>query len=108
MTPAKLVPAIHSIAIISLFRARSATGPISAQGLYSRKNLRKRMPFRNGPESGGKMAALSSHLLVGPRMAVSFGIELHDSFMDGTVEVLRSGEGLVGEVMSLQIAPEDL
>jgi hypothetical protein len=58
MTPAKLVPAIHSIAIISLFRARLATGPISAQGLYSRKNLRKRMPFRNGPESGGKMAAL--------------------------------------------------
>ncbi len=30
---------------------------------------------------------LSSHLLVGPRMAVSLGIELHNSVMDGAVEV---------------------
>src|SRR5690242_9526496 len=48
--------------------------------------------------------ALSSNLLVGPRMAVSFGIELHHRFMDGAVEVLRSGEGLVSEVMPLQVA----
>src|SRR5215213_6815628 len=46
-------------------------------------------------------------------MAVSFGIELHDSelhdsFMDGAVEVIRAGESLVSEVMPLQVAPEDL
>src|SRR5215203_3439948 len=52
-----------------------------------------------------ELVRLSSHLLVGPRMAVSFGIELYNSVMDGALEVLRSGEGLVGEVMSLQIAP---
>jgi hypothetical protein len=34
-------------------------------------------------------------------MAVSFGIELRDSFVDGAVEGIRAGEGLVGEVMSL-------
>src|SRR5215216_4335932 len=55
-----------------------------------------------------KVVHLSSHLLVGPRMAVSFGIELHDSFMDGAVEVIRAGEGLVSEMMPLQVAPEDL
>src|SRR3954471_22256523 len=49
---------------------------------------------------------LSSALLVGPRMAVSFGIELHDSFMDGAVEVIRAGEGLVSEVVPLQVAPD--
>ncbi len=54
------------------------------------------------------MPPLSSRLLVDPRMAVSFGIELHDSFMDGAVEVIRAGEGLVSEVMPLQVAPENL
>src|SRR3954471_13923187 len=47
---------------------------------------------------------LSSALLVGPRMAVSFGIELHDSFMDGAVEVIRAGESLVSEVMPLGLS----
>src|SRR4051812_27428496 len=51
---------------------------------------------------------LSSDSLVGQRMAVSFGIELHDSVGDGTVEVIRAGEGLVSEMMSLQVAPETL
>ena len=50
--------------------------------------------------------ALSSHLPVGPRMAASFGIELHDSFVDGTIKVVRAGEGLVSEVMPLQVAPD--
>ena len=38
-------------------------------------------------------------------MAASFVIALHDGFVDGLVEVFRSGEGLVGEVMPLHIAP---
>src|SRR4051794_15647585 len=50
----------------------------------------------------------SSDSLVGRRMAVSFGIELRDSVGDGTVEVIRAGEGLVSEMMSLQVAPETL
>src|SRR5689334_2998129 len=49
---------------------------------------------------------LSRCAWAGPRMAVSFGIELHHRFMDGAVEVLRSGEGLVSEVMPLQVAPD--
>ena len=39
-------------------------------------------------------------------MAASFGIELHDSFVDGTIKVVRAGEGLVSEVMPLQVAPD--
>ena len=38
-------------------------------------------------------------------MAASFVIEPHDGFVDGLVEVFGSGEGLVGEVMPLHIAP---
>ena len=38
-------------------------------------------------------------------MAASFVIELHNGFLDGLVEVFGAGEGLVGEVMPLHIAP---
>src|SRR5829696_6933498 len=55
-----------------------------------------------------KMRSLSSDLLVGPRMGVSFAIELHNSFMDIAVEILRTIERLMSEVMTLQIAPENL
>src|SRR5215211_4084185 len=41
-------------------------------------------------------------------MAASFGIEFPDGLVDGLIEVFRSGEGLVSEVMPLQIAPENL
>ena len=41
-------------------------------------------------------------------MAVSFGIEFHDGFMDGAVEAIRAGEGLVSEMMPLEVAPENL
>src|SRR3954466_2736011 len=41
-------------------------------------------------------------------MAVSFGIEFHHGVLDGAVEVFRSREGLMGEVMPLQVAPETL
>ena len=51
---------------------------------------------------------LSSDLLVGPRMGVSFAIELHNSFMDVAVEIIRTIERLMSEVMTLQIAPENL
>ena len=39
-------------------------------------------------------------------MAVSFGIELHDSVMAGAVEVIRTVEGLVSAVVPLQVAPD--
>jgi hypothetical protein len=39
-------------------------------------------------------------------MAASFGIEFPDGIVDGLIEVFRSGEGLVSEVMPLQVAPD--
>src|SRR5215208_1706072 len=51
---------------------------------------------------------LSSYSVVGQRMAASFGIEFPDGIVDGLIEVFRSGEGLVGEVMPLEVAPEHL
>src|SRR4051794_26969559 len=57
--------------------------------------------------SAVEMSCLSSDLLVGPRMAISLGIEFHHGVLDGAVEVFRSREGLMGEVMPLQVAPED-
>src|SRR3954454_17919169 len=41
-------------------------------------------------------------------MAVSFGIEFHHGVLDGAVEVIRTVERLMGEVMPLQVAPETL
>ncbi len=51
---------------------------------------------------------LSSDSLSGQRIAVALGVELGDSAVDGAVEVIRAGEGLVGQVMPLQVAPEGL
>src|SRR5215210_5964916 len=51
---------------------------------------------------------LSSNSVVGQRMAASFGIEFPDGIVDGLIEVFRSSEGLVSEVMPLQVAPENL
>src|SRR5215207_4400363 len=53
-------------------------------------------------------AALSSSSMVSQRMAASFGIEFPDGVVDGLIEIVRSGEGLVSEVMPLQVAPETL
>src|SRR3954464_3711324 len=39
---------------------------------------------------GGPEIALSSSSVVGQRMVVSFGVELHDGLMDGAIEVFRS------------------
>jgi moderate conductance mechanosensitive channel len=49
---------------------------------------------------------LSSSSMVGQQMAVSFGIKLDDSLVNGAVEVIRAGERLMGEVMPLQVAPD--
>ena len=46
--------------------------------------------------------------MVSQRIAASFGIECPDGVVDGLIEVVRSGEGLVSEVMPLQVAPETL
>src|SRR3954452_5939924 len=49
---------------------------------------------------------LSRSSVVGQRMVVSFGVELHDGLMDGAIEVFRFPERLMGEVMPLQVAPD--
>src|SRR4051812_18436180 len=51
---------------------------------------------------------LSSNSVVGPRMAVSLGVELSNRFVDGAVEVIRTVERLMSKVMPLQVAPETL
>src|SRR5215203_1117119 len=53
-----------------------------------------------------RLTRLSSHVLVAPRMAVSFGVERDDGLMDRAVEVIRAGEGLVSQGMPLQVAPD--
>src|SRR5437763_15789182 len=56
--------------------------------------------------SGWQDSFLSSDLLIGPRMAASFGIELEDGLVNGAIEVIRAGEGLMCEVMPLEVAPD--
>src|SRR3954471_22824122 len=51
---------------------------------------------------------LSSSSVVGQRMAVSLGVERSNRFVDGAVEVIRTVERLMSEVMPLQVAPESL
>ena len=81
--------------------------PPTVAGVLLRHDM---MPDRTGwtvyDALESRPVRLSSHLLVGPRMAVSFGIEFPDGVVDGLIEVFRSGEGLVSEVMPLQIAPD--
>ncbi len=57
-------------------------------------------------QSGAEAAGLSSDSLAVQRMAIALLVELGDGMMDGVVEVVRSGEGHVGEMMPLQIAPD--
>src|SRR3954452_17929894 len=54
------------------------------------------------------LKSLSSNSVVGQRMEVSLGVELSNRFVDGAVEVIRTGERLMSEVMPLQVAPETL
>src|SRR5689334_8658172 len=72
-----------------------------------------RSSLRQGQVLGHKLQkdgvhALSSSLMVSQRIAASFGIECPDGVVDGLIEVAWSGEGLVSEVMPLQVAPETL
>src|SRR3954465_15823395 len=69
----------------------------------SRANSDRIGQLLSGPES-----ALSSNSVVGQRMAVSLGVELSNRFVDGAVEVIRTVERLMREVMPLQVAPETL
>src|SRR4051812_47588466 len=62
----------------------------------------------NRRASPATCAALSSNSVVGQRMAVSLGVELSNRFVDGAVEVIRTVERLMSEVMPLQVAPETL
>ena len=39
-------------------------------------------------------------------MAMALRVELGDCVLDGAVEVIRAGEGLMSEVMPLQVAPD--
>src|SRR4051812_40855151 len=57
-------------------------------------------------QGGSRRTSLSSGSVVGQRMAVSFGIKLHDGLVNGAVEVIRTGERLMSEVMPLQVAPD--
>src|SRR4051794_17472684 len=64
-------------------------------------------PSRRAVRAGAR-PRLSSNSVVGQRMAVSLGVELSNRFVDGAVEVIRTGEGLMSEVVPLQVAPETL
>src|SRR3954447_2831631 len=68
----------------------------------------KTAALRNGSTLGraAQVLELSSSSMVGQQMAVSFGIKLDDSLVNGAVEVIRAGEGLMSEVMPLQVAPD--
>src|SRR4051812_13061327 len=59
-------------------------------------------------QSWTTLEGLSSNSVVGQRMAVSLGVELSNRFVDGAVEVIRTVERLMSEVMPLQVAPETL
>src|SRR3954447_12600412 len=63
---------------------------------------------RRPPPKGKIVLALSSNSVVGQRMAVSLGVERSNRFVDGAVEVIRTVERLMSEVMPLQVAPETL
>src|SRR3954470_10358216 len=60
------------------------------------------------PGLRAEVHALSSNSVVGQRTAVPLGVELSNRFVDGAVEVIRTVERLMSEVMSLQVAPETL
>ena len=49
---------------------------------------------------------LSNTLLIAPRIGVSFFVALDDGFVDGLVEMIGIGEGLMGEMMAFQIPPD--
>src|SRR3954469_19551222 len=84
----------------SISRATSSTRSGTTPSLHARHNT---------PHVALNCACvLSSDLLVGRRMAVSFGIEFYHDLVDSAVEVIRTVERLMCEVMPLQVAPENI
>src|SRR3954469_17929368 len=73
-------------------------GPAASPTLRGGPPFSVHRPFTQPP--------LSSNSVVGQRMTASFGIEFPDGIVDGLIEVVRSGEDLVGEGMPLQVAPD--
>lgn len=57
---------------------------------------------------GRSLPGLSRDSLVGQRIAISFDVQYHDGLMDGRVEALDVGEGLMREMMGFQIMPDNL
>ena len=45
-------------------------------------------------------------MLIAPQIGVSLIVALDDGFVDGPVEMIGIGEGLMGEMMSFQIPPD--
>ena len=52
--------------------------------------------------------SLSRDSLVAHRIAVSLGVQVGDGAVNGLVEDVWVGEGLVGEMMDLEVTPDDL
>src|SRR3954447_22825301 len=79
-------------------------------GRLSWSGMTRAAPPPHPPEHANSLfhRRLSSSSMVSQRMAASFGIEFPDGVVDRLIEVVRSGEGLVSEVMPLQVAPETL
>src|SRR3954466_14785229 len=82
----------------SISRATSSTRSGTTPSLHARHNT---------PHEALICACvLSSNSVVGQRMAVSLGVELSNRFVDGAVEVIRTVDRLMSEVMPLQVAPD--
>ena len=89
--------------------AQASVADPAAKGIPGQLRTR---PARSVPRTAGgglsKPSILSSFSRVGQRMAVSFGVEFPHGLVASAVEVIRTVERLMGEVMSLQVAPENL
>ena len=60
--------------------------------------------IKEGPDSG--IAVLSRDSRVAQRIGVSFSIQCCDGNVDVTIEMLWVSEGLMGEVVGLEIEPD--
>ena len=58
------------------------------------------------PRAFAEQAQLSSGLPALQRMAVALRVDLGDRVVDGAVKAIRAGEGLMGQMMPLQVAPD--
>ena len=100
----ELVARIHAIVRRSMGHAQSVVR--CADLVVNLDAKRAEIAGRPVALTGKEYGMLSSSSMVGQQMAVSFGIKLDDSLVNGAVEVIRAGEGLMSEVMPLQVAPD--